>query len=429
MKRVCILCLAFLLVHLSGGADEPFRNHRYDTFKVLPVGANDIVFVGNSITNMHEWWEAFGGLPNIKNRGVSGAMTHEVLANIHAVAAGKPKKVFLMIGTNDLGNKGLNDPQRIAGNVARIIQSLQKETPRTRIYVQSILPSNVGLRTLQIGKQTNEAIEAVCREKGVTFIDLWDDLQGIPDGTHSLDHLHLKASGYQIWCKKIAPYVLDGEKGEPVYPEETSVLQQDGGLPGSYGMRCSYFSMWPVRRGDILMIGDEMIHGGEWHELLQSEKVKNRGTGWGYPGATMTQIQKEIDAILNSRSGSCLPAAVCLYAGAAEANQGKSAEEMLKEYQAIVQAIRAKAPGATIHLLSLLPTLMPEVNEEYVKPFNAALREYAATDERLHFIDLYQPLAVEDQARAPFFMGNYLSGMGYVEVARILAAPLGCKAL
>ena len=83
-------------------ADEPFRNHRYDSFRVLPVDSTDVVFVGNSITNMHEWWEAFGSMQNVKNRGVSGAVTHEALANIRAVANGKPKKMFLLIGTNDI---------------------------------------------------------------------------------------------------------------------------------------------------------------------------------------------------------------------------------------------------------------------------------------------------------------------------------------
>ena len=40
-------------------ADEPFRNHRYDALRVLPVDSTDVVFVGNSITNMHEWRDGF----------------------------------------------------------------------------------------------------------------------------------------------------------------------------------------------------------------------------------------------------------------------------------------------------------------------------------------------------------------------------------
>ncbi len=100
-----MLAVALLTTAISF-ADGPFRNHRYDAFKVLPVNSEQIVFIGNSITNMHEWWEAFGN-HNVVNRGVSGAITDEGLANIEAIAAGKPKKVFIMLGTNDLGTNGI----------------------------------------------------------------------------------------------------------------------------------------------------------------------------------------------------------------------------------------------------------------------------------------------------------------------------------
>lgn len=58
----------------NGVADGPFRHHRYDAFKALRVNSDNIVFVGNSITNMHEWCEAFGN-PKVLNRGNSDAFS------------------------------------------------------------------------------------------------------------------------------------------------------------------------------------------------------------------------------------------------------------------------------------------------------------------------------------------------------------------
>jgi hypothetical protein len=106
MKRALslILCLCFVL--LGNAVTDPFRVHKYDLFKVLPVNDKNIVFVGNSITNMHEWWEAFGSDGNILNRGVWGTFISETVEHIEAVAVGKPRKVFFMIGTNDLGKNG-----------------------------------------------------------------------------------------------------------------------------------------------------------------------------------------------------------------------------------------------------------------------------------------------------------------------------------
>lgn len=422
----CILFIAALSTWCSPArADEPFRNHRYDSFRVLPVDSTDVVFVGNSITNMHEWWEAFGSMQNVKNRGVSGAVTHEALANIRAVANGKPKKMFLLIGTNDIGTQGMNDAHTVAANIARIIDVVQRESPRTAIYVQSILPSNVGIRTTANEEAANVLIKQICNEKSVTYIDLWDSMQGIIDGTHSLDGLHLKASGYAIWCNRIAPFVCDDQHAISVYPDNTQLMQIDGGLNGSHGMRCTQFSMLPVLPGDILMIGDEMIHGGEWHELLQSPRVKNRGTGWGYPDVSIVQLQHMVDAIFNTLSGSCKPEAVCLYAGTADIYSRRTLQEILSDYQALVDSIHDKAPNTLIYLMRLLPTVLPDINENRVMPFNEALCSFAQKSPNATYIDLYTPMAVDNQAIAPLFMGNYLSGLGYVKIANILAKHIG----
>lgn len=101
-KHWSTLLACLLLGGASAQADQAFRDHRYDGFKVLSANKEQIVFIGNSITNMHEWWEAFGN-HNIVNRGTSGAVSDELLQNLESMISGKPKKAFIMIGTNDLG--------------------------------------------------------------------------------------------------------------------------------------------------------------------------------------------------------------------------------------------------------------------------------------------------------------------------------------
>ena len=177
MKRVSTFLVALLCTATTIFADEPFRNHRYDAFKVLPVTSDNIVFIGNSITNMNEWWEAFGD-HNVVNRGVSGAITDEALANIEAIAAGKPKKVFMMLGTNDLGSAGICTPEHVLQNVTLMVERLQATSPATKIYIQSLLPSghlgSGGTRTPERLQATNAALKALCEEKAITYIDLWD---------------------------------------------------------------------------------------------------------------------------------------------------------------------------------------------------------------------------------------------------------------
>lgn len=262
-------------VALTAIADEPFRLHRYSAFTPLRVDSNSIVFVGNSITNMHEWWEAFGN-PNIRARGNSGAISDETLAYFETVIAGRPAKVFLMIGTNDLGTNGINTPQHVEANIRTMLTRLSIESPRTEVYVQSILPSSVGLRTLAVEQETNILLRQLCTEFNATYIDLYSPLTAITQGTSgglSYDGLHLTMQGYRIWCNAIAPYV----GSNCVYP--ASATNQNNGQGGAYGMRLTTFAPLPVTARDVLFIGDEMVHGGEWHELFHSDRIKSRGTG------------------------------------------------------------------------------------------------------------------------------------------------------
>lgn len=418
MRKTLLTSLFVTLCAWTVLADRPFRDHRYGGFKVLEVNNQSIVFVGNSITNMHEWWEAFGN-PNVVNRGVSGAVSSEMLANLEDVLMGRPAKIFFMIGTNDLGTPGLNTAAQVAGNVRTALRRCQTSSPATKLYVQSILPS--GQRDMALQKQTNDSIRKICREfKDVTYIDLWDALLPVATGTHSLDRLHLSASGYAIWCNAIREYV-NGPGGRTVYPE-SGATNSYCGLNGSNGMRTSYFQYYPINEGDILMIGDEMIHGGEWHELFRSNKVKNRGTGWGFAGANIKLVKAQLPNIFH---GTTMPAQVCLYVGMADVcSKNFNIDAAKNDYAAIVAAIQAYAPNAKIHLLSLLPN----TQDADIVPFNAEIKKIAESHKNVEYIDLYtgmRPYVLNSS----YFSGNYVYGVGYAKIANLLAPKLGLTAI
>ena len=425
MKRISTILVALLCTASTIFADLPFRNHRYDAFKVLPINSEQIVFIGNSITNMNEWWEAFGD-HNVVNRGVSGAITDEALANIEAVAAGKPKKVFMMLGTNDLGTAGICTPEHVLQNVTLMVERFQKVSPETQLYVQSLLPSghtgSGGTRTEARLKATNEALKALCEEKGITYIDLWDDLTDVATNSNgfSYDKLHLTADAYKVWCDKVAPYVTDNEEAKSAY---TDNAQDNGGLSGAYGMRATVFSKLPVDGDDILIIGDEMIHGGEWHELLKSARVKSRGTAWGYPGPNVVDIQNTIPLILNNGA---TPAQVFLYCGVGPVNSTTELSTIFTNYKNTVAKILELSPTTKVTLMGLQPTNNAETNTNRVMAFNALLKAYAdTTTHAVEYLDLYTDFVTEaGVANTAYFNGNYLYGKGYVKVAQKIAAQI-----
>ena len=426
MKRLFSISLSLLLAVAQLFAADPFRSHRYDVFKVLPLNEQSIVFVGNSITNMHEWWEAFGGEGNIVNRGVWGTFISETVEHIEAVAMGKPKKVFFMVGTNDLGKNGSRNIDDIVENTRIMVERLQRVSPATEIYIQGILPS-VYNRVIEQLEETNERLKELCYEYGITYIDLWNDLFSLTqDNTHTLDGLHMKASGYQIWTKKIQELV----GASTVYPDDCAMLQSSNSIGNaSYAMRATIFSMLPVNEGDVLIIGDEMIHGGEWHELLRSSRVKNRGSGWGYASPGLDVILKEIPLILNTRCGSCNPSKVLLYAGAAEMNGSATLSTIEGNYKSVIAKIKECAPGATICLMSLQPTSNASTNTRRVVPFNNLLKAIADADEKIEYIDIYTGFESNNVASGEYFSGSYLNGFGYVKVAQCIAESLADEAL
>ena len=175
MKRILILAAA-LFTACTAFAQSEYNLQRRSLFEVLPVYSSDIVFLGNSITDGCEWAELFNNR-HVKNRGISGDRSGWLLDRLDPIVGGHPKKLFLMIGVNDLA-AGVS-PDEIVANVARLIDRFQSESRWTKIYVQSILPVNGESfakfkKHYEHGRQIvplNKRLEALCDEKEVTYLD------------------------------------------------------------------------------------------------------------------------------------------------------------------------------------------------------------------------------------------------------------------
>ena len=183
-----------------------YYDQRELLFEAMPTSENDIIFLGNSITDGGEWSELFQNA-NCKNRGISGDITAGVLNRLETVTKGQPAMVFLMIGTNDMNHGLTNDT--IVMNVRQIVQRIKAESPRTRIVVQSILPTNdcYGLFTGHTKRWQDVAVingmlETMAEEEDVTYLDLYPPF-ATPEGklnpAYSNDGLHLNGDGYLLW--------------------------------------------------------------------------------------------------------------------------------------------------------------------------------------------------------------------------------------
>ena len=212
------LSLAIVLnAEAQGGKYSTFYYQRATLFELLPVSSDDIIFLGNSITNGAEWSELFND-PRVKNRGISGDTTEGVYDRLEPIIAGRPKKIFLMIGVNDL-SRGRTTAE-IAGGIRAIAERIVAESPSTRLYLQSLLPVNDCYgkfeghtsRYRQVA-EINAEIQKIAADLGAVCIDLYTPFAEPAGGKMrpelTNDGLHLLGAGYILWRDIVTPYVKE----------------------------------------------------------------------------------------------------------------------------------------------------------------------------------------------------------------------------
>lgn len=200
--------------------DTAFRPNTYheqvEQFKSYPSKETDIVFLGNSITARNHWVEALQ-LPNAKNRGISGDTTFGILERLDEITEGRPNKLFLLIGINDISRNFPDDS--ILENYQEIIERIKKESPQTKIYVQTILPVNATFDKYKNHyhkdehiARVNKGIKDIAENEKVTLIELHDKFLDKNDRLnvkYTEEGLHLNSEGYELWAELLKPYLVN----------------------------------------------------------------------------------------------------------------------------------------------------------------------------------------------------------------------------
>lgn len=179
-------------------------------YEAIPNEANEIIFVGNSLTFACNWAELLQN-PKVKNRGIEGDNTEGLLERLDEITESLPDKIFLMMGVNDIGY-GLPIAE-ITANYQTILTRIKQSSPLTSVYVQSVLPIR-GLkgRNNDSIKVLNENLQLLAGENTAVFINLYPDFldsDGELNMSYSYDGLHLNTEGYLLWKSKIEKYVAE----------------------------------------------------------------------------------------------------------------------------------------------------------------------------------------------------------------------------
>lgn len=178
----------------------------------------------------------------------------------------------------------------------------------------------------------------------------------------------------------------------------------------TYYSKTSQHDRLQISQGDIVFVGDSIIAGCQWNELLGSERIKNRGIDGDTLDGVLFRIKK---------LASAYPAKIFIMVGVNDIYNGKHPEQISEEYRTIIQTIRTVSPNTMIYVHSILPvnSLLYEGNISNYEVQSADKKLKAIVKrEGAKYIDLY-PLICDKHKeldRQYTFDGLHLNGNGYM---------------
>lgn len=210
---ITIVAMFFIFIIVSG------KNVK---IKKVNVRERPIVMLGDSITDFYDLNKYYGDKYYLINSGVSGYKTTNILDHIERmVYQYNPKKVFLLIGTNDASPTLDISEDEIFKNIKKIISGIKENTTDCKIYIESIYPvndtDNDKIDHSMVNKRSNTKIENInkklkeyTKENKITYIDLYSKLKD-DDNNLKLEYtkegLHISDEGYKIITKELKKYM------------------------------------------------------------------------------------------------------------------------------------------------------------------------------------------------------------------------------
>ena len=189
---------------------KEYYQKRLTLFKSEPIIKEKIIFLGNSITQFGNWQKLLND-STVINRGIAGDNTFGILARLEDVTNREPTKLFIKIGINDISQ---NIPiEIIVKNISAIIERVKEKSPKTKIYLHSILPTNDNVRNEypdaynknDIVNLVNRQLEQLAKTDRIIYIDI-NKIFRNKDGQLDIkyadsDGLHLNNLAYKTWIK------------------------------------------------------------------------------------------------------------------------------------------------------------------------------------------------------------------------------------
>ena len=215
---LCSIC--FIIFHFSSFDHNKVKIIKEEFIKEVKVVDDNYIFLGDSITEFYDLNKYYEDMPVIKS-GFAGYTTADILKKLDKlVYQYNPSKVFILIGTNDLGKEISNDT--IVSNIKKIISGIKENRPYTKIYLQSIYPVNDsgvdevnnytgdGNRNNEEIIKINNSLKELAKDNDIVYIDIYSKLvddNNLLDIKYTYDGLHISSEGYELITNVLKEYL------------------------------------------------------------------------------------------------------------------------------------------------------------------------------------------------------------------------------
>lgn len=181
-----------------------------------PSFFSDALFLGDSITTGLELYDVLVDTPVVASLGMGLRSAKDEVPTIQQA---NPKRVFMLMGINDLADYSRSVDQ-IAADYVEFYKTLRDALPETTIYVEGLFPiaQKYDNSKNQITNEKIDQFNAKIREgidnNRVYYVDLSASLKDENGQLHdevTLDGMHLKKSYYGYWMNLLMENVKNLE--------------------------------------------------------------------------------------------------------------------------------------------------------------------------------------------------------------------------
>jgi lysophospholipase L1-like esterase len=169
--------------------------------------------------------------------------------------------------------------------------------------------------------------------------------------------------------------------------------------------------------GGIVFVGSSSIRLWDLKKSFPDLTALNRGFG----GSEIPDSVAHADLLVIRHK----PRIVIFYAGDNDIANGHTPQQVFNDYKAFVTKVHAALPQTRIAFIGIKPSIQRWALIDKIRAANALVRDLAATDDRLGYIDVDGPmLGWDEKPRKEFFVqdGLHMTPAGY-EVWTALVRP------